>query len=178
MTDPLYEFNHPSGVRLRIPKGFTLDRAPDSSLQIVASNGEHIQLYTSCLEDLYHFLKAAAWYEVDAMTPVSEDWSKFIELLKGKAGINLRKEDWNKKLRYSGPNRYDCEHENWEKAVAILKKHFPRYDMQDTLTYFHTVCGAECDCAIVFNVDGIFDRSWSFMQGEMLRRSRRIEDEE
>ena len=67
-------------------------------------------------------------------------------------------------------NRDLCEHENWKKAVAILEKHFPRYDVQDTLAYFHTVCGAKCDCAIVFNVDSIFDRAWSFMQGEMLRK--------
>jgi hypothetical protein len=40
----------------------------------------------------------------------------------------------------------------------------------NTDEYFSTVCGAECDCAVVFNVDGIFDRSWNFMRGEMLRR--------
>jgi hypothetical protein len=170
--NPLYEFHHPSGMRLRIPKGFTLDRAPDSSLQLVTPTGEHIQFYTAVLEDLYHYLKAAAWHESDAMTPISADWTAFIKRLKGKAGINLRREDWNKKLRYSGPHRYSCEHENWDKAVAILKQHFPRYDMQDTLAYFSTVCGAECDCAVVFNVDGIFDRSWNFMRGEMLRRGK------
>lgn len=178
----LHEWTHPCGFRLRVPKGFFVTNgAPDTDMQIVRGD-DHFQFPIAVLEDFSAYLEAICWYESDAMTPASPDWPIFLELLKGKSGINFRPEWENKKMRARGPFRYSCscsdrpdgwewdrESNRWPKATAILEKHFPDYDIQDTLAYW-MLYGADCDHLVAFNIDGVLERGFNKMIRRMTKK--------
>ena len=181
---PLHEFQHPTGLRVRVPKGYFLGKSgPDMDMQLVRGD-DHFQFPIAILEDISAYLKAVSWYEVDAMTPASPDWPEFVELLKGKEGINLKPEWENKKMRARGPYRYSCscserpedwvwdrESNRWPKAWAILEKHFPRYDRHDTLAYW-ILYNADCDHLVAFNIDAVLTEGFAHMIRAMTKKGR------
>jgi len=178
----LHEWTHPCGVSLRVPKGFFLcSGSPDTAMQLCRGD-DHFQFPIAVLRDFAAYLDAVSWYEGDAMTPASPDWKRFVELLRGKEGINLEPEWENKKMRARGPMTYHCscsdrpedwewdrEENRWPKATAILEKHFPDYDIQDTLAYW-MLYGADCDCLVAFNIDSILTTGFSTMIRRMTKK--------
>ena len=179
----LHEYTHPTGIRIRIPKGFSVGMTgPEIDMQLVRGD-DHFQFPVAILEDISAFVKAASWYEVDAMTPASPDWPRFVELLKGKKGVDLKPEWENKKARARGPMTFRCscsdrpddwewdrETNRWPKATAILEKHFPAYDVQDTLAYW-MLYGADCDHLVAFNINAVLGKGFNRMLRQMMKRS-------
>jgi len=182
--NPLHEWTHPCGVRLRVPQGFFLAYgAPDTDMQLVRGD-RHFQFPIAVLEDFAAYLKAVCWYEAGAMTPASPDWARFLELLRGKAGIKLKPEWENRVRRSQGPLTFSCscserpedwewdrQSNRWPRATAILEQHFPGYDVHDTLAYW-MLYDADCDCRVVFNIDGVLTQG--FMR--MIRRMAKQEE--
>lgn len=174
---PLHEFEHPTGLRIRVPKGFSTGRMPaDCDLQLVLVDKD-LQFPIALLDDISAYLKALAWYEGDAMTPASPDWPAFTVALKSKEGIDFRPEWEDKKRRAQGPYRFSCscsdrpddwkwdgESLRWPKAVAILKKQFPAYDVQDSMAYW-MLHKADCDCLLLFRVNAALTTGFARMIG-------------
>jgi hypothetical protein len=82
----------------------------------------------------------------EIMTPAHPQWNAFMTLLTGEEGCNFQK---GKK----GP-RWLCAH-GFEFTRAILSKHFPQVDIEESLKSFQSH-GGYCDCEIVFNVEDSF----------------------
>lgn len=181
----LHEFKHRSGLRVRVPKGFFVgEMGPDADMQLVRGDN-HFQFPVAILDDIVAYMKALCWYEVDAMTPASPDWPRFMELLTGKKGINLKPEWENKAMRARGPMTFSCscskrpddwkwdrESDRWPRATAILEKHFPQCDIQDTLAYW-MLYKADCDCQVAFNINAVLTEGFSRMVCEMMDKNRR-----
>lgn len=182
----MHEFLHPSGILIRVPRRYFLGKCAPNEMLELADDTHKVEFPIAIFEDISAYLKALAWYEGDAMTPASPDWPKFIELLKGEDGINLKPEWEDKKARARGPFRYSCscaerpddwkwdgESIRWPKATAILKKHFARYDMHDSLAYW-MLYKADCDCLVAFNIDGVLTTGFSRMIRNMLDKKHSI----
>lgn len=184
---PLHETTLPCGLRLRVPKRFSLNRPPDGRIIQIIDGDRHVQFNIAFLEDITAYIKALSWYEGDAMTPASPDWPEFEALLHGKEGINLRPEWENKRARAQGPFRHICscsdrpddwkwdgKEQRWPKAWEILKKYFPQYDRHDSIAYWNLV-GADCDCLVACNVIGELDKGYKSLINEIISTQRHKE---
>lgn len=168
-----HEFRHPSGLTIQVPKGFSLNQhGQDVELLLHGTRWtppesmvESINFPYLYLGDLYNWLLALDWAESGAVTPTSDDWPRFVELVSGKEGINLRPS----KQRPHVAHAYSCVHRNLDRVSAILEKHFGVDAMHETLAYLARV-GATCDCSIVFIVDGITTAGWRHLVSEQLRK--------
>jgi hypothetical protein len=184
--DPLHDFTHRSGLRVRVPKCFSLFRhPPDEQVIQIVDGDRRVSFNIALLDDIVAYMKALAWYEGDAMTPASPDWPAFESLLRSKKGIDLKPEWENKKARAQGAYTYNCscserpegwtwdrKTDRWPKAMNILRTHFPRYDRQDTAAYWVQV-GADCDCLVAFNVGGELDKGYRRLISDQIRWSER-----
>ena len=83
----------------------------------------------------------------DVMTPLHKRWDEFRDLLTGVDGCDFKK---NKK----GEHAWMCKHDH-SLTCRVLKKHFPKIDIEKTLAIFNR-CGGHCDCEILFNVENGF----------------------
>lgn len=82
------------------------------------------------------------------MSPAHPGWKKFAELLEGPEGC-----DFKQTVKGDpGSTTFKCGGgKNKEYATAILKKYFPKIDVEKTLAYFEKR-GGYCDCEILFNI--------------------------
>ena len=87
----------------------------------------------------------------EIMTPEHPEWMKFLLLLGGDEGCDVRKE--------KGGGLWICGH-GIEKPLtkAILKKYFPQVDIAGSLAFFESHDGY-CDCEIFINVGDIYNFS-------------------
>jgi len=156
--NPLYEFTHKSGLRIRVPKGFSLDgHPPDGRVVQLVEGDRHVSFNVALIEDVAAYINTLSWHERNAMTPVSPEWPSFHELLLGKEGINLTPElspyDYNCACRERPEERcWDGKKILWPKSKKILETYFPSYDIHNSFTYWDQVV-ANCDCEVAFNVD-------------------------
>ena len=78
------------------------------------------------------------------MTLEHSQWSRFIDLLRGKEGCDFQGEPPKTTWRCLG-------YEDKSLSKSILLRFFPKVDIKSTMEYFER-SGGFCDCEVVFNI--------------------------
>jgi hypothetical protein len=78
------------------------------------------------------------------MGPQHPRWDDFVRLLAGPEGCNYHQTEGE-------DPQWTCGGEDKPLARAILAKHFPDVDIEETMKFFEER-GGYCDCEIIFNV--------------------------